>query len=93
MKDQKMLQMAADLWEMYQQEDWKGKLDLMRHSLSVSIDSDNGAYACFHMILDESNRRDYRVKVRQRGDVEDTGMRALVLFLFALKSGDHSRYF
>ncbi len=88
MKDQKMLQMAADLWEMYQQEDWKGKLDLMRHSLSVSIDSDNGAYACFHMILDESNRRDYRVKVRQRGDVEDTGMRAFVLFLFALKSGE-----
>ena len=80
-------QKAAKLWDRYRRADRKGKLDLLRHRLSMYIAHADDNYEFLHIALDDRAELKYAVnKAAVIGDCRS--IKGFVRFVFALKEGE-----
>ena len=88
MDDQELLQsMVSEEWDIYRRADWKGRLDLLRHTISVYIAYADRTYEDLCFVLD--GRSELRYMVNKAAAVsDDYTMRGFVRFVFGLKEGE-----
>ncbi len=80
-------QMIAKQWERYRLAGWKGRLDLLRHRISMYIGHADEIYEYLNMVLDDHTELKYSVnKAAVLND--DHSMKGFVRFVFALKEGE-----
>ena len=88
MDDQELLQMmVAEPWDAYRRAGWKGRLDLLRHTISVYIAHADKAYEDLHIVLDGHTELKYMVNMAAAVS-DDYTMRGFVRFVFALGEGE-----
>ena len=88
MDDQELLQMmVAEPWDTYRCAGWKGRLDLLRHTISVYIAYADRTYEDLCFVLDGHTELRYMVN-KAAAVSDDYTMRGFVRFVFALKEGE-----
>ena len=87
MEDQELLQIVAGQWDMYRRADWKGKLDLMRHKLSLHIAYSDDVFEGLYIVLDGHTALKYWVNKAVVVD-DSHSLKGFVRFVFELKEGE-----
>ncbi len=88
MDDQELLQMmVSEPWERYRRAGWKGRLDLLRHTISVIIAYADKTCEDLHIVLDGHTKLEYLVN-KAAAVSDDYTVRGFIRFVFALKEGE-----
>ena len=88
MDDQELLQMmVSEPWDAYHRAGWKGRLDLLRHTISMYIAHVDKTYEDLHIVLDGHTELKYLVN-KAAAVSDDYTVTGFVRFVFALKEGD-----
>lgn len=85
--DDILKQLVDEQWDIYRQADWRGKLDLLRHSFSMYILHADRGYEFLRIVLDDRAELEYSVN-KAAAVSDDYTLRGFVRFVFALKEGE-----
>ena len=87
MEETSLKELVAEQWDMYRRADWKGKLDLMRHRLSMHIAYSDDIFEGLYIVLDGHTGLKYWVDKAVVVD-DSHSMKGFVRFVFELGEGE-----